>query len=441
MKRCNFQHPKKRKEAFFDMRTFVNEIKAGKDVELLGWVHEIRDLAKIKFVLLRDYTGIVQCFTKNEKLFKKISELTLESIVKIKGTSKKADVKYEDAIHDIEIEIKDIELLNKAEDLPIQVLEKAITTGLSKRLDYRYLDIRKPKIKAIFKIQSEIANSFREFFRKENFIEIQPPCIITTSTEGGSDLFKVKYFDKDAYLAQSPQLYKQLVAISLEKVFLVMPIWRAEKHNTVRHLTEIRQMDIEMAFADDMDVMKLLTKSIQYIVKSVIKNCSEELKILNLKLKVPEEKYLSYKETIELLKKNKIAIKDGEDLTPEAEKKLSELFPDTIVFVHSWPQSLKPFYIWPKENGLSGGFDAIYGGMELASGGQRIHIPKILIKNIKAKGMNPENFKWYVDAFRYGAPKHSGWSYGIERLTMILCKLDNIREGTLFPRDPDRLKP
>jgi len=150
---------------------------------------------------------------------------------------------------------------------------------------------------------------------------------------------------------------------------------------------------------------------------------------------------LSYKETIELLKKNKIAIKDGEDLTPETEKKLSELFPDTIVFVHSWPQSLKPFYIWPKENGLSGGFDAIYGGMELASGGQRIHIPKILIKNIKAKGMNPENFKWYVDAFRYGAPKHSGWSYGIERLTMILCKLDNIREGTLFPRDPDRLKP
>jgi len=316
------------------MRTFVNEIKAGKDVELLGWVHEIRDLAKIKFVLLRDYTGIVQCFTKNEKLFKKISELTLESVVKIKGTSKKADVKYEDAIHDIEIEIKDIELLNKAEDLPIQVLEKAITTGLSKRLDYRYLDIRKPKIKAIFKIQSEIANSFREFFRKENFIEIQPPCIITTSTEGGSDLFKVKYFDKDAYLAQSPQLYKQLVAISLEKVFLVMPIWRAEKHNTVRHLTEIRQMDIEMAFADDMDVMKLLTKSIQYIVKSVIKNCSEELKILNLKLKVPEEKYLSYKETIELLKKNKIAIKDGEDLTPETEKKLSELLLTRLVPRH-----------------------------------------------------------------------------------------------------------
>jgi len=334
-----------------------------------------------------------------------------------------------------------LKILSKAEELPIQVNEKTITTGLDKRLDYRSLDIRKPKIKAIFKIQSTIINAFREFFYKEGFIEIQPPGIIATSTEGGTDLFEAKYFERKAYLAQSPQLYKQLGAISMEKVFSTSPVWRAEKHNTTRHLNEARQMDIECAFYNDIEIMKWLEKVVQNIVKKILRDCPKELELLELKLKVPKAKYLTYKKAIDLLSKKGIKIKQGDDFEPEAERKLCSLFPDTIVFTYEWPSELKPFYIWPKGKGVSGGFDAVYGGMEIASGGQRVHIPDILIKQLKSKKLNPEDFKWYIDAFRFGAPEHAGWSIGLERLTQTILSLGNIREGTLFPRDRKRLTP
>jgi aspartyl-tRNA synthetase len=368
-------------------------------------------------------------------------ELTLESVVSIKGKVKKANVKAELARHDIEIEVEDLKILSKAEELPIQVNEKTITTGLDKRLDYRSLDIRKPKIKAIFKIQSTIINAFREFFYKEGFIEIQPPGIIATSTEGGTDLFEAKYFERKAYLAQSPQLYKQLGAISMERVFSTSPVWRAEKHNTTRHLNEARQMDIECAFYNDIEIMKWLEKVVQNIVKKILKDCPKELKLLELKLKVPKAKYLTYKKAIDLLSKKGIKIKYGDDFEPKAERKLCSLFPNTIVFTYEWPSELKPFYIWPKGKGVSGGFDAVYGGIEIASGGQRVHIPDILIKQLKSKKLNPEDFKWYIDAFRFGAPEHAGWSIGLERLTQTILSLSNIREGTLFPRDRKRLTP
>ncbi len=424
-------------------RVYVNEIKKG-PVFLQGWIHELRDLAKIKFILLRDVSGVVQCIIKDEKLFKKFSDLSLESVVEIKGTAKTAQVKSSEVSnHDTEIEIKDIEIINKAEKLPILVAEKdkSIKTDLSKRLDYRSLDIRKQKVKAVFYIQNEIAHAFREFFRKKSFVEIQTPCIIASASEGGTALYPVQYFERKAYLAQSPQLYKQLAAISFEKVTCIVPVWRAEKHNTTRHLNESRQMDMEMAFADDFDVMKYLEECVQFMVSEINENCKKELGILGLKLKIPKAKYLSYDETIKLLQKNKIKIKYGEDVSPEAEKKLGQLFADTIVFVHSWPLSLKPFYIWPKDNKISAGFDALYGGIEISSGGQRVHVPKILIKRLKEQKLDPKNFKHYIDAFRYGAPYHSGWSIGLERFTMALLGLNNIREGTLFPRDRDRLTP
>lgn len=419
--------------------SYVSELKSGKEVELRGWVYELRKLGKTQFLLLRDTSGIVQCVIKDLKI--KTYDLTLESVIEIKGKVKKAQVRAEHARHDIEIEVSKLKILNKAEELPIQVNEKAVTTGLDKRLDYRSLDVRKPKIKAIFKIQSTIINSFREFFYKEDFIEIQPPGIIATSTEGGTDLFEIKYFEKNAYLAQSPQLYKQLMAISLGKVFSTNTIWRAEKHDTSKHINEIRQMDIECAFYDDIEIMKWLEKVIQYIVEKVIKDCSNELKILKLDLKVPKAKYLTYREAVDLLSKKGIKIKQGDDFEPEAERKLCALFPNTIVFTYEWPINLKPFYIWPKNRMVSGGFDAIYGGVEISSGGQRVHIPDILIKQLQSKKLNPKNFKWYIDAFRYGSPIHSGWSVGLERLTQAICKLSNIREGTLFPRDRKRLTP
>lgn len=424
-------------------RTYVRDVKDGKEVLLKGWVYELRDVSKLKFFILRDCTGMIQCVIKDLKLARIFSNLTLESVVEVYGKAKKAQIKADFARKDIEVEISDIKILNKAEKLPIQVNEKAVKTELPTRLDNRSLDVRKPQVNAIFRIQSTIVNGFREFFYKKEFIEIQPPGIIATSTEGGTDLFKVDYFGRDAYLAQSPQLYKQMMAISMEKVFSTSPVWRAEKHDTSKHINEIRQMDIEVAFADDKLIMKYLEDVVKFIIKKVLDECKNETKILNLKLKVPNIKYLTYSEAIELLNNNGFKLKIGDDFEPEAERKLCSLFPNTVIFTYEWPITMKPFYIWPKDvkKGISAGFDAVYGGIEISSGGQRVHVPDILIHQIKSKGLSPEDFKWYVDAFRYGAPMHAGWSIGLERLTQAICNLPNIREGTLFPRDRKRLTP
>jgi len=421
-------------------RTYISELKEGK-VMIKGWVHEIRGLSKMKFLLIREMTGMVQCVVKGDDLMKVVDELSLESVVEISGEVKSASVKAENARDDVELLVENLVILNKAEKLPIHVNEKTTNTDLSNRLDNRSLDVRKFEVVARFRIQSAIVNGFREFFYNEGFMEIQPPAIIATSTEGGTDLFKIKYFEKDAYLAQSPQLYKQLMAISLEKVFSTGAIWRAEKHDTTRHINEIRQMDIEMGFVDDLEIMKYLERGVQFIVKKVLKDCKKELELLKLNLKVPEAKYLKYSEAIEVLNKNGFNMKNGEDFEPEAERKLCELFPDTIVFTYEWPVSIKPFYIWPKTEKISGGFDALYGGLEISSGGQRVHVPDVLIGQLKSKGLKPKDFEWYIDAFRYGAPMHSGWSIGLERLSQAIMKVDNIREVTLFPRDRKRLTP
>jgi aspartyl-tRNA synthetase len=419
----------------------VNELKPDKEVVIAGWVHEIRDQSKIKFILLRDVTGVVQCIIKDDKLFDKFAEITPESIISVKGLVKKAQVKSSDVtLHDIEVEASDLDIINKAEKLPIQVVDKGITTSLDLRLDYRFLDFHKSRTQAIFKIQNEIAHAFREYFYKKGYIEMQPPCVISAASEGGTDLFPVQYFEKKAYLAQSPQLYKQMLACSMEKTVMITPVWRAEKHNTARHINEIRQMDIEVAFSDQMHVMKELEEVMKYIVKSVMEKCEEELKILDVKLKIPEGVYLSYDEAIK-----KASGDLGEDFTPEQEKKLCAMYPGDIVFTHSWPSKLKPFYIMPKDEDkdakVSEGFDALYGGIEISSGGQRIHLSDLLTHRIKAKGLNPKNFESYIDSFRYGAPPHAGWSIGLERLTEAICRLDNIKEATMFPRDRDRLLP
>lgn len=422
-------------------RNYISDLKAGESVLLKGWAYEVRSMAKMAFILLRDSSGIVQCIVKDEKILKEVSNVTLESVVEIHGKVKKADVKADISRKDVEVEVEKLIVTAKAEKLPIQVNEKAVSTEISARLDNRSLDVRKERVRAIFSIQSTIVNAFREFFYDKGFIEIQPPAIIATSTEGGTDMFEVKYFENKAYLAQSPQLYKQMMAISMEKVFSTSCVWRAEKHDTSKHINEIRQMDIEVAFANDLDVMKYLERVVQYIAKKVMENNKRDLEMLKVKLKVPEAKYLKYHEAIELLNKNGIKMKDGDDFEPEAERKLCELFPNHIVFTYEWPSSIKPFYIWPKDGKVSGGFDALFGGIEISSGGQRIHVPEILIKQIKSKGLRPESFKWYIDAFRYGAPMHSGWSIGLERMTQTLLGLDNIREATLFPRDRKRLTP
>ncbi len=420
--------------------SYIKDLKAGKQILLKGWVYEIRVLAKLGFVLLRDKTGIVQCVVQGKEL-EKLSDLSLESAVEIKGKTKEAKVKAEFARNDVEVDVESLEIISKAEKLPIHVNEKTTTTEFQNRLDYRFLDIRKPKIQAIFEIQTVIAHAFRDHFYNKGFIEIQNPCIISAASEGGTELFPVQYFEQKAYLAQSPQLYKQMLACSLGKTFTITPVWRAEKHNTTRHINEIRQMDIECAFTNQMSIMKELEEVVQFIVKQVLEKCKNQLEVLGIKhLKVPKGVYLSYEEALK-----KVGGKVGEDFTPEEERKLCEMYPGDLVFTHSWPTSIKPFYIMTKDEKkdakLSEGFDALYGGLEISSGGQRIHIPDLLIARLKAKGLNPDNFKAYVDSFRFGAPPHSGWSIGLERITQIICGLDNVKEATMFPRDRTRLTP
>jgi aspartyl-tRNA synthetase len=427
-------------------RTYVNEIKQsldGKQVLLNGWVHEIRDQSKIKFLLLRDSSGIIQLISKkDDKFFNEITKLSKESVLEVKGIVKKS----QQAPNGVEVLIKEFEVLNKAEVLPIPITDKGdIKTTLPKRLDFRHLDLHNIKTQAIFKIQSEAVNYFRRYFYENGFVEIQTPCIISSASEGGTELFKVKYFENDAYLAQSPQLYKQMCITGLEKVTMVVPVWRAEKHNTTRHINEARQMDIEMAFADEFVVMEQLSKSVQYMVKNIIEKSKKELEILDVKLKIPKDIYLTYDETIKILQKNGLKVENGDDIPPDGEKKLCELYKDTIIFVYDWPLKLKPFYIMPKSlnknEKISRGFDAIYGGIEISSGGQRVHLVDVITKQLKDKKLNPKNFEYYISAFRYGAPKHGGWSIGLERFTMAILGFNNIREVTLFPRDRDRLIP
>src|SRR3989344_1852652 len=424
--------------------TQLADVKKEGPVHVHGWVHDVRELGKIRFLVLRDLSGVLQIVAVkskvSEEIFKQM-EQRRESVLVIHGEAKKSN----QAPGGIEIIPDKIEVLAEAEEMiPIDVSDRS-TTELPKRLDWRFLDFHRRKTQAVFKIQTTIAHAFRNFFYEKGFIEMQPPCIIGASSEGGTELFHVKYFEKDAFLIQSPQLHKQMVACSMEKTFMITPVWRAEKHNTTRHINEIRQMDIECSFMNQQQVMELQAEAMQFIITEVIKHCSEELKIIGAEVKVPKAKYLHYDDTIKLLQKEKVKVEHGEDLSPEAERKLGELFPDTLVFVHSWPMSLKPFYIMPtgmkKDAKYSEGFDTIYRGVEISSGGQRIHLPELLIERLKAKGLNPKSFTAYIDSFRYGAPPHAGWSLGLERVTQLICGFDNVKEATMFPRDRDRLTP
>ncbi len=423
---------------FNEKRKLIKNVKSGK-VEVAGWVYNTRALGKIKFLLLKDISGLIQITAVKGKvkdeIFEMLDKISSESVVYVKGSVKSS----KQAPGGREIVPDEIKIISKADALPIDVSDFS-KTELPKRLDFRFLDLHRRKIQAIFKIKSTMMQAFREFMVNEGGIEVQLPSIISSSSEGGTELFEVKYFNKKAFLSQSCQLYKQMLACSMEKVFAIFSVWRAEKHNTTRHLNESRQFDFEMAFADEFVVMDVLARCVQYIVKKVLEKNKQELNLLGVKLKIPKVKYMTFEQVAKLMKQNGVKM-DKDDLSIEAEKKLGELFPDTIVFVHDWPLSSKPFYIMPKGEKLSRGFDAIYQGVEISSGGQRIHIPELLEKRLKAKGLKPKDFKSYIDSFRYGAPPHAGWGMGVERLLMQMLNLPNIREAVLFPRDRDRLVP
>ncbi len=412
--------------------------KEGK-VLLKGWVHDTRDLKKVRFLVLKDISGRIQVTGVNgktdPKIFELLDNLNRESAVEVIGKLQESS----QAPGGKELLPDSITMIAEAKNpLPIDASDYS-KTELPLRLDNRFLDLHSTRTQAIFKIQSTILQGYRDFMIKENAIEAMFPALIGSSSEGGTDLFKTKYFEKEAYLSQSCQLYKQMLACSMEKVFAIFTVWRAEKHNTTRHLNEARQLDYEEAFADDKKVMEVMGRCMQFIVKKVIDERPEELESLKAKLEVPKVKYITFAEVKEIMKKEKVKM-PAHDLSGDAEKKLEELYPNTITFVTEWPLAGKTFYIMPDgEN--SKGFDAIWKGMEISSGGQRIHIPELLEERLKAHKLNPKDFKSYIDSFRFGAPPHAGWGVGLERITMLMLGLDNIREAVLFPRDRERLTP
>jgi len=414
-------------------------------VEINGWVEEIRDLGGIKFIDLHTPHGNHQITLVKKKvsedLFKLTDKITRQSAITVWGEEKE----NKEAPSGKEIIPEKIEIVGLSETpLPFDPSGKT-PAELETRLDWRFLDFRNKKSLAIFKIQNQVLKVFRNFLISEKFLEIQPPAIISSATEGGSDLFAIPYFDKEAFLAQSPQLYKQMGAISFGKVFSISPVWRAEKFNTPTHLNEIRQMDIEMGFVEsEEDVMKVLERVVTEITKEVVKNCKKELEVLEVKLDIPKLPFrrVTYTECIEALQKKGEEIKWGDDFSKPQERILGKIYGDAF-FLKDWPTKIKAFYAMPyKDNPkVCHAFDCVFHGIEISSGTQRIHLPELLIKQIKSKGLNPDNFKFYIDCFRYGSPAHAGWSIGLERITMTLTGVKNIREATMFPRDRTRLTP
>ena len=369
--------------------------------------------------------------------FKKYTKLTRESVICARGKVQKT----EQAKLGFEILPEEIEVLNQAETpLPLGVADK-VSADMETRIENRFLDLRKPEVLAVFIARSNILRGIREILSEENFIEVHTPKIVATATEGGTELFPVKYFEKDAFLNQSPQLYKQiLMGSGFDKVFEIAPAFRAEEHNTTRHLNEFISIDAEMSFADDEDAMRILEKGIQNAIKYAVED--ESFEMLNRNLEVPKIpfKRITYDEALDIINSRGLNMEWGEDFSTEALKILGEEM-DDFYFITKWPLEIKPFYVLPHEEKYSKAFDLMHRDKELSSGAQRNHVYESLVEVMKSKGLNPESFEFYLRAFIFGMPPHAGWGLGLERLVMIITGVKNIRECVIFPRDRTRLIP
>jgi len=414
-------------------------------VTICGWVHEIRDLGGIMFLIIRDREGIAQVTLFKKTIDKKLLEiaksLSRESVVALSGEVKKESK----SPNGYEIIPDSITILSKADTpLPMDTTGK-VGAELDTRLDVRFMDIRRPYTHAIFRLRHLVLSSVRKFLEDNGFIEVNTPKIVATATEGGTALFPITYFEKEAFLNQSPQLFKQiLMSGGMDRVFEIGPIFRAEEHDTRRHLNEASSIDIEASFMDDKDVMKILESLIQFVYSEISEKGEKYLKTIGLELKIPKTpfKRISYDEAIEISSINGEEIEWGDDLTTESEHIIGKTIGEHY-FIVDWPTKLKPFYAMPyKENPeICRGFDLMHPRMELSSGAQRLHIYELLKERIIEQGLEPDGFEFYLKAFRYGMPPHSGWGLGTERLLMTMLELDNIRDVVLFPRDRRRLSP
>ena len=427
-------------------RTFISEVKDSQDETILlrGWVYKIIDLSNIVFVKLRDKSGIIQLVTNKEQ----IEGLKLENAIEVIGKKSK----NEKAPGGIEIIVDEIKILGRTyyDKLPFEINSYKNKAALETQLDHRTIALRRPEIRAIFKVQNEIEQAFRDYLRSKNFEQIHTAKIIDSSTEGGSEMFTVNYFDRRSFLAQSPQFYKQMmVGAGFERVYEIGHAYRAELHNTWRHLNEYVSLDVEMGFIkDEFELMDLEEGFLDYLFKHLNKGCKKELEIYKVELpnevKIPR---ITLEEAHKILlekynKKSPIGNIDakGEELICDYVKKE---YGTEFVFLTKYPVAKRPMYTMPddEDKTLTKSFDLIYDGLEITTGGQRINDYEMLKENIIKFGLNPEDFDFYLDTFKYGMPPHGGFAIGLERLTMKILKLSNIREATLVPRDMKRLTP
>jgi len=417
-----------------------------KSITVAGWIEDIRNIGSIAFVILRDRKGTLQLTVlkkKSPELFEKLTSLSRESVISVKGVCKE----NEKVRNGYEILPEGVKVLSIAKTpLPLGVVDK-VEADFDTRLDNRFIDLRKQKNQAIFTIRNTVIAVVHEYLRSQGFIEVHTPKIIASSSEGGTDVFKLKYFEKEAFLAQSPQLYKQsLMASGLDRVYEIAWYFRAEEHNTRRHLNESTAVDLEMAFINDEEEVMNVLENLVYNMWKRASECKNELKILDKKISVPELPFarIAYDEAVNKLQDRNSSIEWGQDLGTDDERLLGDIMKEKgteFYFITKYPLESKPFYTMPAGEKYSRGFDLECKGIEIASGSQRIHEVKLLEERMKACNLNPKDFEPYLKAFKYGMPPHGGFGFGIERFLMELLDIKNIRECILFPRDRTRLTP
>ena len=417
----------------------LNSSMEGKDVIFGGWVVDLRKLGKMAFLTVRDVTGMCQVIVKGDSM-SLLEGLNRQSVVRILGKIQASKAKD----FDFEVSATEIQVLAKAEyPLPIDPIGR-LESDIDNRLNSRALDMRNQKTASIFKLRSKVLASIRETLIKRKFIEINTPKIIGSASEGGADLFGLDYFGQKAYLAQSPQLYKEQMTIGLERIFEISSFYRAEKSHTGRHLSEFTSVDIEAAMMDYTDVMDVLESIVVDVFKNTSENCKTEQHEIGYEIKVPDSPFerVTYTQALEELSSMDIKIEFGEDLQDSHLRSLGEKHPG-FFFLTDWPMKLKPFYIHEKDDDpkLSRSFDLQYGYLELSSGGRRLHDPEHLRSRLKEQDLDPTSFEEHLKTFGWGMPPHSGWGMGLDRLMTVLIGIDNVREVVLYPRDPDRLKP
>jgi len=412
----------------------------GREVVVAGWVWELRDLGKIKFLVLRDREGFVQITLKAgrtpDQIFKTFSELGREDVVVVRGVVEASKI----AKRGVEIFPLELWVLNKAKPLPLDIWSEA--ADLATRLRWRSVDLKRPRNLAVFSLASRILKEMRNALDEERFVEVFTPKIIVTSTEGGAELFPVLYFERVAYLSQSPQLYKEQLTASLERVFEIGPAYRAEKHNTDYHLNEFISVDAEAAFMDYNDIMNILEKMMRRVVTVVSEEGGKlaEVGITPAVTELQKIPRVEYDEAIDKLRQLGYAVNWGDDLSVEMQKALMKFY-GPVYFIVNFPAMLRPFYTKRREGDRSESYDLIINGIEIASGATRIHRRDELEEEMKRRGLDPRLFESHLAVFDYGMPPHAGFGLGFNRLVAALLNLDNVRHATLYPRDRYRVEP